>query len=143
MVKYKLLRDAAANGRVKIPATTYTTESGIPMLGPEYIYITKKFKKGDIVEGVIATKQDVFAEAGKSLLVKASTGLTTTGGEPYSGGEVELAFDLTHGALELIDENGNVKSIETESFFSTKNVIILIIIIGGIYALLKYQNKNY
>jgi hypothetical protein len=135
MAKYRLIRDNSANG-----TAINTVPAPAGMIAPKLVYLTKKFKKGDIVDGTVATQTTAFAESGKSLLVKTSSGVTTTNGIPYSG-EVELALSLTNGALETLDGNdSDIKNSKSTIFVwnPTRKLIAVALTIGSIYGLLKF-----
>ncbi len=130
--KYRLTRDNAANGTA---INTVPVPSGT--IAPKLIYLTKQFKKGDIVEGLVATEDSIFAKKGKSLLVKASNGVTTTNGVPYSG-EVTLALSLDNGALEKLDETQKSLRTSSDSIFTTKNILIGLASVGVLFGILKF-----
>jgi hypothetical protein len=127
MAKYRFLRDRAANGRISIPSVI---SNG--MMSPSWLPVTKQYKKGDVVDGTIATKDNPpFTQKG-DFLIKASSGVTSNG-KPYSGGEVELSttiYDTRDGIktywMEELDSNGN--PIKT-SVFTPKNIMITLAVV--------------
>lgn len=128
MAKYILLRDFSANGTV---LNTEPAPEG--MAAPKYKYLTKKYKKGDVVDGELGTDELFGSGTNKSLFVTESNGVTSTDGIPYTG-TAKLAFDLTVGALQKIDDSGNVVKDNT-----VRNIVIASVSIICILGLLKWQ----
>ena len=102
MSKYRLTRDYSANG-----TALNNAQAPIGQLAPKNIYLTKKLKKGDVIEGGIATEDSIFGIKGQSIAFK-TMGATTTNGVPYSDLALLYIPIDNAGALEKIDDNGNV-----------------------------------
>jgi hypothetical protein len=102
MVKYRLTRDYSANG-----TTENNAKAPVGQLAPKNIYLTKKLKKGDIIEGEIASENSIFGTEGKSIAFK-TMGATTTDGKPYSNLALLYIPIDNAGALEEINDKENL-----------------------------------
>jgi hypothetical protein len=137
MAKYRFTRDFSANGTA--PNNAIAPAGQIP---PKWIYLTKKFKKGEIIEAGIATENSTFGSKGESIAFK-TLGATTTQGVPYSDLALLYIPIENNGALEEIDDNGNVinKSTKEETFLqkNKNNLIIAVVLVAGYFAYKKYK----
>ena len=147
MAKYRLTRDYSASG-----TASNNAQAPIGQLAPKNIYLTKKLKKGDIIEGSIATEDSVFGIKGQSIAFK-TMGASTTNGVAYSDLAL-LYFPIDNaGALEEIDDKGNVINkneiappTKSDSPFSAKllgaynqNLIIAVVLVAGYFAYKKFK----
>ena len=132
MAKYRFLRDRAANGTAP---NTAVAPAG--QIAPSNLYLTKQFKKGDVVDGVVS---------GNSITIQVNDAKQTTG-QPYSG-TVNLTttisdnrYGVTTYWMEALDANGNaVKNSNTSTSFvwtPMKKVLSGVLVIGAIFGILK------
>jgi len=117
MAKYRLTRDYGANGTAPNNATAPSGQ-----IAPKWIYLTKKLKKGDIIEGGITTENSTFGLKGESIAFK-TLGATTTQGVPYSDLALLYIPIENDGALEEIDDKGNVINIHKANFLTDPTFI--------------------
>jgi len=140
MAKYRLTRDYSANGTA--PNNAISQAGQIP---PKWIYLTKKLKKGEIIDGGITTKDSTFVHKGESIAFK-TLGATTTQGVPYSDLALLYIPIENEGALEEIDDNGNVINkykanfLKDPSFIEKHKNHLLIVgaLVLGYFAYKKY-----
>ena len=141
MAKYRLTRDVSANGTAE-----NTIKAPAGQLAPKNLYLTKQLKKGEVIEGEIATKDSYFGQKGQSIEFKMS-GATTTNGVPYSDLAVLYIPIDNNGALEEIDENGNLiknqKDVLLGEPFLQKHknhLLIAVALVAGYFAYKKFKN---
>jgi hypothetical protein len=160
MAKYRLTRDYAGNGTA--PNNSQAQNGQLP---PKNLYLTKKLKKGDIIEGGIATEDSVFGIKGNSIAFK-TMGATTTNGVPYNDLAL-LYIPLDNaGALEEIDDKGNLINknetvnlskvvnlspeekfyqslgLKSSMFFTLKSkgrLLVFAVLVGGYFAYKKFK----
>ena len=138
MAKYRLTRDYSANGTAPNNAT-----APIGQTAPRWIYLTKKLKKGEIIEGGITTENSTFVHKGESIAFK-TLGATTTQGVPYSDLALLYIPVGNDGALEEIDDKGNVinkykANFLTDPAFMEKHDYRLLIVGALVLGYLAYK----
>ena len=138
---YRFLRDRSANGTVP-----NTEIAPVGMIAPKNLYLTKKFKKGDIVSGNISgnsitlTVNDATETSGKPYLNKVD--LTTL---IYSERDGETTYwieeiDSENNAIKnsFSNNSNGIKSILSNKIFTTKNIIIGVVGVAVLYFGLKH-----
>ena len=134
MPKYRLTRDFSGNG-----TAPNNTKAPKGQIAPKFIYLTKKLKKGDIIEGDIATEDSAFGIKGKSIAFK-TMGATTTNGVPYSDLALLYIPIENDGALEELDSvTGKAIQIgqAQEPFYEKHkdHIVLLLIVVAGYFAI--------
>jgi hypothetical protein len=134
MARYRFLRDRAANGTAK-----NTNPAPVGQIAPINLYLTKQFKKGDVVEGVVS---------GNSITIEVNDAKQTSG-QSYSG-KVNLTTTIwddrggvrTYWMEELDSKNNVIKNKNNNSIFTIKNILIALLIAGVIMFVYKYILKK-
>lgn len=130
--KYRFLRDRVANGFVKNP-----TKLPSGQIAPDKINISKWFKKGDVVDGVVYN----------NTLTIDVIDAKDSSGKVYNDGVHNLVTNISDTRdgvttywMEKVDEkqNSNSLKINRDSLFTTKNIVIGVASIGVLFGILKF-----
>lgn len=135
MEKYKFTRDYSATPISVLPNGTASLLAAKPSKPTD-------FKKGEVVEGNVVTQFLGGTRGSSTVTAKAeSLKFSKNGWENYEialGGnsplEKVLTADLPQRQIDSVKSSSKEKS---DSYFTTKNVLIGLVLIGSIYGLLK------
>lgn len=100
-----------------------------------YMPFRQSFKKGDVVEGTL-TANNVSSEPPNFVVVNGGIQVPFGG----RGSQIIQQYSTSGNAIPIGQDNANKKNSVTESatFFTPKNVVIGVLIIGSVFGGLKF-----